>query len=93
MTGAAAGGLGRVALGWAGGHGGSVREGHDQLPVGRQGEFPACLVDFLVVSFAEGEQIVEVGGAVVFPPDDMVDAGVAVAHAASGYGAGGVEGT
>ena len=50
------------------------------------------VVDGVVVSDAQGQEVVEVGGAAVFPPDDVVELAEVVAGVAAGDGARGVEG-
>jgi len=44
-----------------------------------------------VVHVADGEEVVEVGGAAVGPPDDVVEFAAVVIHGASGDGTAPVE--
>ena len=53
--------------------GGAVGVGDGELAVGGEVELPVPVVDGVVVGDAEGEQVVEVGGASVFPPVDVVE--------------------
>jgi hypothetical protein len=65
----------RRRVGWSGGHDLSVRELDGQHPIGGEGEGPAVVVDVVMVPFAQGQQIVEVGESVVAPPDDVMQLG------------------
>ena len=70
---------------------GAVWSGPCGDSVGGHGERPAAFVDEVVVAFAEWQQVVDVGGAaVVCPPSDVVDLGVAEGDGAVGVGAGAV---
>ena len=70
--------------GWAGGLGGAVGVADGELPVGSECHFPSRVVDVVVVSGADGQEVVEVGAAAVSPPDDVVEFAVVVAHPAAG---------
>ena len=72
--------------------GGAVGVGDGQGAVGGQDQVPAVVVNGVVVSDTQGQQVGEVGGAAVFPPDDVVEVAEVVAGVAAGDGAGGVEG-
>jgi len=73
--------------------GGAVGSGPGGDPVGGHGEVPASFVDEVVVAFAQWQEVVDVGGAVVScPPADVVDFGVAERDIAVGVGAGAVHG-
>ncbi len=67
---------------------GSVGSGPGGGAVGGHGEVPAAFVDVVVVVFAEWEEVVDVGGAVVVPPPaDVVDSAGVEADVAVGVGA------
>ena len=69
----------------------TVGAGPGDDPVGGHREGPAAFVDEVVVPFAQRQQIVDVGGSVVFPPPfHVVDAARREPDGAVGVGAGAV---
>src|SRR6056297_3744466 len=75
-------GGGSSAAWWAGGVDGAVREPEGELAVGAEFDHPSVVVDLGVVHTAHREQIVEIGGAAVPPPDDVVEFATVVADGA-----------
>ena len=75
-----------------GGLGGGVGVGDGEPAVLVKGEVPAVVVNIVVMADAQWQQIVEVGGAAVFPPGEVVELAQVVAGVAAGDGAGDVEG-
>jgi hypothetical protein len=71
--------------------GGAVGEGECEFSVRSEFDHPVVVVDVGVVDAADGEQVVEVGGAAVAPPDDVVEFAAVVVDAAARNGAGSVE--
>ena len=59
---------------------GAVGSAQGDGAVGFEGEGPAAFVDVVVVAFTDRQQIVQVRGAEVFPPGDVVDAAVLEPH-------------
>ena len=63
---------------------GAVGSAQGDGAVGFEGEGPAAFVDVVVVPLAQGQEIVEVGGAEVFPPGDVMDPAVLETDLAAG---------
>jgi hypothetical protein len=76
---------------WSGGHDLAVRGLDAELPVRAEREDPALVMDAVVMPFAGGEEILEVGGAAALPRLDVMQPAVVVLHGAARDGAGGVE--
>src|SRR4051794_661183 len=62
----------RCSCGWSGGLLSSVGVADLQCAVGLEGELPVFVVDGMVVTHTQRQQIVDVGQSVVAPPDDVV---------------------
>ena len=52
---------------------------------------PAVVVDGVVVAFAEWQEVEKIGGAAVFPPEEVVELAVVVGDTTAGHGARGVQ--
>jgi hypothetical protein len=78
---------GGSSVGWSGGVDRSVGESEGEFSVGSEGDVPVVVVDVGVVDTADGEEVVEVGAALVAPPDDVVEFAAVVGDAAAGDGA------
>ena len=52
---------------------GAVGEGEGELSVGSEFDDPAVVVDLGVMHRAHRQEIVEIGAALVAPPDDVVE--------------------
>src|SRR5829696_4752123 len=60
------------SCGWSGGLLAPVRVVNVQGSVGVEGELPAVVVDGVMMTDTQRQQVVEVGDPVVAPPDDVV---------------------
>ncbi len=69
----------------------AVGEVQGEFAVGSEFDGPAVVVDLGVVDAADGQQVVEVGAALVAPPDDVVQFAAVVGDGAAGDGAAAVE--
>jgi hypothetical protein len=78
----------RRFVGWVVRWCGSIRRGvGGEFSVGSEGDVPVVVVDVGVVDTADGQEVVQVGAALVAPPDDVVEFAAVVGDAAAGDGA------
>ena len=69
---------------------GAVGAGRVMVRSGCRVSVPAAFVHQVMMPGAQGEQVGQVGGAVVVPVDDVVDLAVSEPHGAAGMAAGAV---